>query len=60
MIVIVVAGNQPFTQSSYITGSTVHIQGSSTTAGTVDPLQRFAERAEKSGIRLEVLPESNM
>lgn len=55
MIVLVVVITQ-LTQSSYV--SNVHAQDSASTASTTDAMQKFLERAEKSGIKLEVLPES--
>ena len=58
MIVVVVAGNQPVIQSSYVT--TGYVQSSSNMATTNDALQRFVERAEKSGIKLAALPETNV
>jgi len=48
---------QPVSQRFY--GSSAHVQDTSSTSDAADAMQIFLERAEKSGIRLETLPESN-
>jgi len=57
IMLVTVAGAQPLAQSSYVSGA-AHMQVSSaSTASMPDAMQKFLERAEKSGIKLEVLPE---
>jgi len=48
---------QPVSQRFY--SSSAHVQDTSSTSDAADAMQIFLERAEKSGIRLETLPESN-
>ena len=55
---MVLGNNQPVTESAY--NSSVDVRVPNYTAGSTDALQRFVERAEKSGIKLEALPESNV
>ena len=57
VVIVVAAGQQPITRSSY--SNAVHVLDSSIAAGSKDQLQIFVERAEKSGIKLEAVPESN-
>ena len=60
IVAVVVAVSQPVIIQSF-SDSAVHVQGSSNTGNATDAtMQIFAERAEKSGIKLEVLPESDM
>jgi len=55
---VVLGDQQPISQSTY--SSTVDVRVPNNTASSTDALQRFVERAEKSGIKLETLPESNV
>jgi len=59
VVAVVVAVSQPVIIQSF-SDSAIPVQGSSETSNATDAtMQIFAERAEKSGIKLEVLPESN-
>ena len=54
VLIVFAAGQQPVSRSSNTSTD------NPSTANTTDAMQIFLERAEKSGIKLEALPESNV